>query len=51
LTRSFRLVPKAVWKEFLGNHLIPLADLPADVKNKLKDFLYRRMQAERRPVS
>ena len=51
LTRSFRLVPKAVRKEFLGNHLIPLADLPADVKNKLKDFLYRRMQAERRPVS
>jgi hypothetical protein len=40
LTRSFRLPPKAVRKEFLGNHLIPLADLPLDVKAKLKDFLY-----------
>ena len=51
LTRSFRLPPKAVRKEFLGNHLIPLADLPLDVKAKLKDFLYRRMQDERRQTS
>jgi hypothetical protein len=51
LTRSFRLPPKAVRKEFLGNHLIPLADLPLDVKAKLKDFLYRRMQDERRQAS
>ena len=51
LTRSFRLPPKAVRKEFLGNHLIPLADLPLDVKAKLKDFLYARRQAERRQVS
>jgi hypothetical protein len=51
LTRSFRLFPKTVQKEFLGNGLIPLADLRADVKDKLKDFLYRRMQEERRPVS
>lgn len=51
LTRSFRLPPKAVRKEFLGNHLIPLADLPLDVKAKLKDFLYERRQAERRQVS
>jgi hypothetical protein len=51
LTRSFRLPPTAVRKEFLGNHLIPLADLPLDVKTKLKDFLYERMQAERRRVS
>jgi hypothetical protein len=50
-TRSFRLPPKAVRKEFLGNHLIPLADLRADVKSKLKDFLYRRMQDERRQAS
>jgi hypothetical protein len=51
LTRSFRLPRTAVRKEFLGNHLIPLADLPADVKAKLKDFLYRRMQDERRQAS
>jgi len=51
LTRSFRLVPKTVQKEFLGNGLIPLADLQADVKAKLKDFLYRRMQAEGRQAS
>jgi hypothetical protein len=51
LIRSFRLPPTAVRKEFLGNHMIPRADLQADVKAKLKDFLYRRMQAERRPVS
>jgi hypothetical protein len=51
LTRSFRLPPKAVRKEFLGNHLIPLADLPLDVKAKLKDFLDERRQAERRQVS
>jgi hypothetical protein len=51
LTRSFRLFPTTVQKEFLGNGLIPLADLQADVKAKLKDFLYRRMQAERREAS
>ena len=51
LTRSFRLPPKAVRKEFLGNHLIPLADLRADVKAKLKDFLYERMRAELRQAS
>jgi hypothetical protein len=51
LTRSFRLPPKAVRKEFLGNHLIPLADLPLDVKAKLKDFLFERRQAERRQPS
>jgi hypothetical protein len=51
LTRSFRLFPKTVQKVFLGNGLIPLADLQADVKSKLKDFLYRRMQAERRQAS
>ena len=51
LTRSFRLPPKAVRKEFLGNHLIPLADLPAAVKATLKTFLYERMQEERRQAS
>ncbi|HKN86792.1 MAG TPA: hypothetical protein VJV04_08035 [Nitrospiraceae bacterium] len=51
LTRSFRLFPKTVQKEFLGNGLIPLADLPADVKAKLKDFLFRRMQEEQRQAS
>jgi hypothetical protein len=51
LTRSFRLPPNAVRKEFLGNHLIPLADLRADVKAKLKDFLYERMRAELRQAS
>ena len=51
LTWSFRLIPKTVRKEFLGNHLMPLADLQADVKSKLKDFLYRRMQTERRHAS
>jgi hypothetical protein len=50
LTRSFRLLPRAVQKQFLGNHLIP-ADLPADVKAKLKDFLYARMHEERRQAS
>ena len=51
LTRSFRLLPKAGRKQFLGNHLIPLADLPADVKAKLKDFLSERRQAERSQAS
>jgi hypothetical protein len=51
LTRSFRLWPKRGQKQFLGNHLIPLADLPADVKAKLKDFLSERRQAERSQAS
>jgi hypothetical protein len=51
LTRSFRLPPKAVRKEFLGNGLIPLADLPDAVKAPLKAFLYERMQEERRQAS
>jgi hypothetical protein len=51
LTRSFRLLPKTVRKEFLGNDRIAVADLEADVKAKLKDFLYRRIQKERRQAS
>ncbi|WP_447987479.1 hypothetical protein [Nitrospira sp. Nam74] len=48
LIRSFRLFPKTVRKEFLGNDRIAVADLRADVKEKLKEFLYRRLQEERR---
>ena len=51
LTRSFRLLPKTVRKEFLGNDRIAVADLEADVKAKLKDFLYRRIQKERKQGS
>ena len=51
LTRSFRLFPSTVRKEFLGNHQFPLADLRADAKAALHDFLFRRMQAERRQAS
>lgn len=48
LTRSFRLFPKTVQKEFLGNDRIPLADATPDVKAKLKHFLYQRMEEEQR---
>ena len=48
LIRSFRLPQKAVRKEFLGNEMIPLAELTADVKAKLKAFLFERAQAEQR---
>ena len=47
LIRSFRFFPKTVRKEFLGNDRIAVADLRADVKAKLKDFLFRRLHEER----
>lgn len=48
LIRSFRFFSKTIRKEFLGTHRFPLADLRADVKAALHDFLFQRMQAERR---
>ena len=51
MTRSFRFFPKPVRTEFLGNGLIPLADLRVDVKAKLWDFLRRRNRPEQRQVS
>jgi hypothetical protein len=46
LTRSFHLIPHTGNKTFIDNELIPFADLRADLKTKLIQFLYRRTQAE-----
>jgi len=51
LTRSFQLFPAGARKEFLDNDRIPLADLRADLKGELTQFLCRRARQDLRLAS
>jgi len=51
VTRSFDLFPATGRKEFLENDRVPFADLRADLKHQLIQFIRRRLRQDLRLAS